>query len=68
LTGKHEKNLVNFDHLKRAQERRQILHQYWQETERQAAQDTAQSISREAEQPTTTANSASDQTQDERAR
>jgi hypothetical protein len=68
LTGKQEKVLVNFDHLKRSAERRQILRQYWQETERQAVPDPAPSTRREAEQPTTAANSASDQTQNEIAR
>jgi hypothetical protein len=67
-TGKTEKNLINFDHLKSARERRQILHQYWQETQRQATRDDAPSIRREAERPTAATNSASDQTQDERAR
>jgi hypothetical protein len=67
-TGKTEKNLVNFDHLRTAKQRRQILHQYWQETQRQATQDDAPSISRETEHPTAVADSASDQTQGERAR
>jgi hypothetical protein len=68
LTGEIEKKLVNCDHLKLARERRQILQQYWQQTQRQALPSDPPSISREAEQPTATANKAPDQLQNERAR
>jgi hypothetical protein len=68
LTGKEERNLVNLDHVRTATQRRQILHQYWQETQRQALPSNPPSTSREAEQPTVTANNAPDQLQNERAR
>jgi hypothetical protein len=68
LTRKEEKNLVNLDHVRTATQRRQILHQYWQVTQRQALPSSPPSTSREAEQPTVTASNAPAQLQNERAR
>jgi hypothetical protein len=68
LTGQIEKNLVNCDHLKLARERRQILHQYWQETQNQALPSDHPSTSQEAEPAAATASNTPEPQQVERAR